>query len=497
MTKINIIYLSLSLIFAQTLLAKDRAGDMAATVYGKVLCEEMPVQGVVMSDGYNLVKTDADGNYTLPVDLDQSEFVFVSIPSGYEMVSANPICKFYAPLSKTEQSQERNFRLKKVDNENHVLVVATDMHISGVTRPKAPAIDTVMFRSGYLKDLAQLQKSYPAGTKFYGLNLGDMVWEQYWKKNNVWYPEYIKMVEGINFPMFHTIGNHDYDDSFDNDDRASEQEYKKHLGPVYYSLNIGNIHYVMLDNMIYKSVNKSHKYDVTLSQNQLDWLKKDLEMMPAHVKNVVVGLHCPTIRRNPISKQGLTNRNDLYALLSKYNTTLLSGHNHFVETIQIADNMREYIFPSVCGASWYVQMCCDGSPAGYGIFEVNGDNMKHYKKFIRYPADYQFKVYNKEVYDNEGTPAILINLFDWNDDWTLEASVDGKPVQVKHTSGKDPYYVHEIYEKGYLGKHNAYTPYLTDHLFSITPIDSDAEVSILIKNIKTGYKKEVKAKIEF
>lgn len=497
MIKINIICLSICLFFSQMVLGIEGTEIAANTVYGKVLCEDMPVSGVVISDGYNLTKTNVNGDYSLSTDLKLSDFVFISIPSGYEVVSDNPICKFYAPLSKTESSQEKNFVLRRVDNKNHVVIVASDMHISGVVRPKASAIDTVMFRNGYLKDIAELQKSYPAETKFYGLNLGDMVWEQYWKINKVWYPEYIKMVQGINFPMFHTIGNHDYDDNYENDDRASEQEYKKYLGPTYYSLNIGNVHYVMLDNMIYNNDNKSRKYDVTLSQNQLDWLKKDLEMMPADTKNVIVGLHCPTIRRNPISKQGMTNRNELYSLLNKYNAILLSGHNHFCETIQIADNMREYIFPSVCGASWYVQICCDGSPAGYGIFEVNGDDIKHYKKFIGHPSDFQFKVYNKEVYDNEGSPAILVNLFDWNDDWTVESTVNGKAAKVKRITGKDPYYLHEMYEKGYLGKHNAYIPYNTDHLFCITPSNSDSEVTIIVKNKITGYEKTVKTKIGF
>ena len=40
------------------------------------------LEGVVVSDGLNCVKTDKEGRYYLPADLSKAEYVMVSTPSG-------------------------------------------------------------------------------------------------------------------------------------------------------------------------------------------------------------------------------------------------------------------------------------------------------------------------------------------------------------------------------------------------------------------------------
>ena len=55
-----------------------------ATVKGYVECEGRGVEGVVVSDGFNVVKTDAEGRYWLKTKLSRSEFVMISTPRGYD-----------------------------------------------------------------------------------------------------------------------------------------------------------------------------------------------------------------------------------------------------------------------------------------------------------------------------------------------------------------------------------------------------------------------------
>ena len=43
---------------------------------------EKPLKGVAVSDGLNVVKTDAKGHFTLP-GFDRERFVFITTPSGY------------------------------------------------------------------------------------------------------------------------------------------------------------------------------------------------------------------------------------------------------------------------------------------------------------------------------------------------------------------------------------------------------------------------------
>lgn len=474
------------------------------TVNGKVLCEGNPVANVVVSDGYNVTKTDDMGIYYLRTDFQKSGFVFISLPSGYELDSKNPFPEFYEPLSYTGKTIRKDFKLTRVDNTKYVLIAAADMHISGVKRPKASAIDTVLFKDGFLADLDELKKSYPAGTKFYGVNIGDMVWEEYREKNNVWYPEYKNVMRNVDFPVFHAIGNHDYDDRYENDDKASEGEYNTYLGPTYYSFNIGNIHYVMLDNIVYKNEAMNRDFDVRLSQNQLDWLYKDLLAMPSTIQNVFVCLHCPSSRRNPIAGAGMANKDALYSLLRGYNVRILSGHNHITENVKISDQMREHTLPSVCGASWYVSTCIDGSPAGYGVFEIDGNNIVKYNKSIGHPKDYQYRVYNRGITNDDGKPSVLVNVFDWDEDWTVQCYENnslitngGRVIPVKGSTDyrADPLY-QSYYDGGYLTSHSAYVPYATDHLFIFTPSNSDSTLRIVVKNAKTNYSDETVITLE-
>ena len=57
------------------------------------------------------------------------------------------------------------------------------------------------------------------------------------------------------------------------------------MGPVFYSMNIGKVHYIMLDNTVYKNdgepghstIAGSRNYDKYFSQDNIAFLKRGLE----------------------------------------------------------------------------------------------------------------------------------------------------------------------------------------------------------------------------
>lgn len=73
--------------------------------------------------------------------------------------------------------------------------------------------------------------------------------------------------------------------------------------PNYYSYNLGKIHYVVLDNIIYqnkkgkgpykKGVVGERNYKCEITGEQLEWLKKDLAFVDTNT-TVVVEFHSPT-----------------------------------------------------------------------------------------------------------------------------------------------------------------------------------------------------------
>ena len=57
------------------------------SITGTVTCDGKGVAGVVVTDGVNMTKTNANGAYSLPTKVKDPhcQFVHISIPSGYEV----------------------------------------------------------------------------------------------------------------------------------------------------------------------------------------------------------------------------------------------------------------------------------------------------------------------------------------------------------------------------------------------------------------------------
>lgn len=112
-----------------------------------------------------------------------------------------------------------------------------------------PPKDYVQFADGFVKELTSAYNSAAPG-KVYCLNLGDFSWDGYWYDNKWALPECKQSVEDFNFQMWSVMGNHD-NDPYVASDFGAEGPYRQHMGPVYYAMNIGRIHYIMLDNTEY------------------------------------------------------------------------------------------------------------------------------------------------------------------------------------------------------------------------------------------------------
>lgn len=467
----------------------DREG---VTVKGCVTTTKgTKLAGVVVSDGVRVTLTDADGRYWLRTDFAQSEFVFVSLPSGFEAPVKEAMPVFYARLKGDKPVEQHDFCLTPADNDRHVMVVMTDMHIAGRKPSNGPiggegVLDSVQFRRDFIPALDASLSELPVGVKVYGLNLGDMTHDTFWEANGVSFPEYKSLMKEFSFPVFHVMGNHDYDCSVTNitgNDRAAEARYREALGPTYYSFNIGRIHYIVLDDMAYVNTDGGRDYACRLDDAQMAWLRQDMTMLPAGTERIVVALHVPTMRRNPIaSKENLlANRDELYALLAGHQVTILSGHAHFSETVTISPSTTEYIHSSVCGSWWYVPVCVDGSPAGFSLYTADAGKLSRITHGWSEPSPTaQFRLYNQGQTNTSGNAGIVLNLWNWNEKWSIVCSENGSVVgQGAMESGTDALY-QKLYDDKFISNtaSTAYRPYKTDHLFRYTPKDPTAEIRI-------------------
>ena len=169
-------------------------------VYGVVACSGKGIPGVVVSDGFEVVKTDENGVYQFKSDKIHG-YVFISVPSGYEAVSEGVMPKLHQPLTKKKSEVERvDFPLVEAPGQKeHTMLVFGDLHLANRTS------DARQF-SDFTEDVNEYLAAYP-GRKTYALTLGDMTWELYWVANKYSFDEYVRDINKIKgIQVFNTIG---------------------------------------------------------------------------------------------------------------------------------------------------------------------------------------------------------------------------------------------------------------------------------------------------
>ena len=217
--------------------AEDIKVKEGNNVYGVVSCGGKGIPDVVVSDGFEVVKTDADGVYQFKSDKVHG-YVFVSVPSGYEAISEGVMPKLHHFLTKAKSEVERvDFPLvEATGQDNHTMLVFGDIHLANRTN------DARQFAE-FTADVNDYLAANP-GKKTYALTLGDMTWELYWVANKYSFDEYIRDINKLNgIKVFNTIGNHDHEMAVGvKGDFDTVIKYKKAIAPTYYSFNIGKVH---------------------------------------------------------------------------------------------------------------------------------------------------------------------------------------------------------------------------------------------------------------
>ncbi|OIN60067.1 calcineurin-like phosphoesterase C-terminal domain-containing protein [Arsenicibacter rosenii] len=437
---------------------------------GRVTSNGKGVANVSVTDGFTVVQTDANGRYSLVAD-GHAEFVYISIPAGYAFPHDKGTARFYQPISATNDPVTVDFVLEKlpVDDTKHHFVVWADTQMIS----KA---DAELLKTGAAPDLRDLVAAYPKGALFHGIGCGDLVWDHF-----ELYDDYRQAIATTGIPFFNVIGNHDLDLEARSDE-ASAKTFRQQFGPTYYSFNRGNIHYVVLDDVFF--IGTAKKYIGYLPEAQLRWLEQDLATIKPGA-TVVVSLHIPTqtghARRNKLKEEEISgtvaNRKHLYDMLKPFKAHIMSGHTHVNEKWH-ADNLTEHIHGTVCGAWWTGPVCSDGTPAGYGVYEADGNDIRWYYKSTGKPREHQLRIYGKGRI-KETPDQMAVNVWNWDPSWTVEWLQDGvlkgKP---ENRIAYDPWAT-ELYAGPDLPKkHTFVDPTLTDHLFFFTPSAGAREITV-------------------
>ena len=483
----------------------------AQNVSGTITCAGVGVADVAVSDGSVVVLTDANGRYSFTSDK-RSGYVFYSLPGGYEPVlkkGFNP--QFWASFTSSDVAvhEEHSFTLNRVDNDRHIVIFGADTHLANRLN------DITMFKQGFLASL-DAEVARAGDVPVYSVLLGDLTWDVFWYQNNYTLANFMADMRFMMYPtiLWPVIGNHDHDPSVpadDNTDWDSSELWRTTVCPNYYSFNLGKVHYVVLDDVVYlndatpgedysEGVVGDRNYRGAITAEQMAWLEKDLALIDSHTP-LVVCMHIPawTMTSTFGYRGRLDNTYPLCALLNRFdNVHIMSGHNHSNCTIHpsVYSNITEHNIASTCGSLWWTaaltgyHICQDGTPAGYLRWTASGDDVQWYFKPI-HEGDSQVRLYDMNTVSsfyrtnsamrgilrnypsrvNYGTiesNTVMFNVFAYNSKWRVNICEGDSALAFTRVYTEDPFHtlaydVPQYASAGYYSTY--YTTNSSTHLF--------------------------------
>ena len=482
---------------------------VGSTVYGRVMCEDKPLKGVVISDGVEVVATDDNGIYQMK-SAKKFGYVFISIPSGYEVANDGVRPVNHILLQKDPSTAERvDFRVFEAgDQTNHKMLVFGDMHLAGGRNN-----DSKWFRE-FCKEVDAYVQSHNS-EKVYAMTLGDMTWDYYWYDRSYQFAQYLNDVKLIkDLTIFHTIGNHDHDMMLPGDFKNAVQ-YMTEVAPDFYSYNIGKVHYIVLDNILSTSKGggkDDRKYNELVTEEQLAWLAKDLSYV-SKSSPVVVSMHATTSNLDTEA-----NRTALYNCFAGFDQVhFFTGHTHKTANIQ-SGNWYDHNCGAVC-ADWWdcvfksdgkVHIGTDGAPGGYEIFDIAGTEFRWQFKGTGMDENIQFRTYDRNnihlssekymagkpdaqvaVFDAvagnwkqaNNMNEVYINVWNYGPGWNIEVTEEGKPLTVTKSGGssyRDP--LHILTYMPTCGKttEDSFTTKSCSHLWMVTASSATSTLEIKV-----------------
>ena len=503
----------------------DFEPSAGTTVFGLVSSEEGPVANVVVSDGTEVTVTDDKGIYELK-SAKKWGYVFISVPSGYEVAAEGVFPQFYQTLKgAADVVEQKDFKLTKVDGQDrYKLFLLGDMHLANRTNDAAQFTQFTTDLNAYM--------AQHSGQKMYALTLGDMTWDLYWYKNNYALPQYRETInrQVKNLQIYHTMGNHD-NDFMTTSDYDAAVKYVDCIGPTFYSFNIGQVHYVVMDNIDCSAYDgtDSRNYVKKLSNEQLKWLAKDLAYVDKSTP-LIVAMHAQIYKPTSTGfafDHDSANTEALLAALDGYEVHFVTGHTHKVYNITPDDDVvkgrdiHEHNSGAICASWWWsgnltpgVHVSIDGAPGGYAIWDIDGTDFAWLYKSTGWPEEYQIRSYDLNnvsfsmddvpnipsnvliqlaykkyvnAYPENSDNEVLIKIWNWNSNWELSVVDErGKTLEYTPVWAYDPLHIAALSVPRFNNSGITSTPsFVTEsatNFFKVKADDADVDLTITVKD---------------
>jgi hypothetical protein len=385
------------------------------------------LRSVAVSNGREVVRTDARGRYRLAVG---EEFtVFVVKPSGWTTaMGENGLSRFYYIHKPGGSRADARFpgvaptgpRPASIDFplERRREPRGFDVVVFGDPQPYF-ASELDIFSHDVVEELVGIDAAF-------GITLGDVVGDD------------LSLFEPLNaavgligIPWYAVPGNHDL--NFDaSGDADSDESFERVYGPGSYAFEYGDAHFIVLDDVVYggyaRSGNTTQNYVGGLSDDQLMFVRGYLAGVPCdHL--VVVAMHIPL--EGPGPRLEVPQRRALFAALASHpHNFSLASHTHTqrhdffgAEDGYTGPAPHHQVVQGTTSGSWWLGVrdevgiphatMRDGTPNGYSILRIDGNDYTLEYKVARRPADYQMNIFLPDAVaaESAGETEVLVNVF--------------------------------------------------------------------------------------
>ncbi|WP_143884366.1 calcineurin-like phosphoesterase C-terminal domain-containing protein [Chryseobacterium binzhouense] len=423
---------------------------------------EKGIEGVAVSNGVQVVLTDKNGQYSLPIQENQT--IFVIKPSGFMTpVNQNNLPQYYyqykpkgspadfkykgtAPTGTLPK--ELNFALYK-QNENKNF----DILVFGDPQPYTEK-QLDYFKRSIVNEVKNTKKN-----AVLGISLGDLVGDDLSLQK-----PYAEVMREIGMPWYNVMGNHDmnYDAK---EDQFSDETFEANFGPANYSFNYGNVHFIILDDILYPDPRDGKGYWGGFREDQLKFIENDLKLVDKN-KLIVVSLHIPLEHKSEDNFRN-SDRQKLFDYLAPFqNALILSAHTHIQQQIfygkqagwKGSKDLHEYNVGTTCG-DWYsgtadedglpTSTMRDGTAKGYSFISFSDNQYKVKYKTAGKPEDYQIQLYVPKVipHPSKTTAKILANFFMGSKKDKVEYRIDGgKWEEMDYNETIDPNFALSVFK---------------------------------------------------
>jgi hypothetical protein len=343
------------------------------------------IAGVLVSNGREVVRTDSDGRYTLPVD--DEAVIFVIKPTAYS-VPIDPsvmLPRFYYIHQPRGTPTHLGLRERGVEPTGQ-LPGSVDFALKKASEPTR--FDVILFTDPHADSPAAIDYirtdmvNALVGTKAaFGMTLGDLM-----SDDLSFYSRYNRVIGRIGVPWYNISGNHDL--NFEARDRKySRETFKRIFGPSYYAFEYGSALFLMLDNVDYLG---NGRYQGRFGERQLAFVSDVLRKTPAD-RLVVAAMHIPL--RSSIDPNAPTiNKPAVPELIKDFcDHTLLrfSANTHTTEHHYLSNERGDagalphhhHVMTALSGSWWSgpydhrgiaVADSPDGNPNGFHVLSIDG-----------------------------------------------------------------------------------------------------------------------------